>query len=121
MTKSVELSLPWPPSVNKIWATTSKGKWYETKVATEFKEYVIYYARTKKIARFKPDDKIFFKMLAFPADNRRRDLDNLAKVVCDALQEAKVFKNDCQIKKIYMEMMPKNNVGNVIVTLEMIE
>ena len=118
MTKTVELTLPWPPSVNKIWATTKKGNWYETKVSKDFKEFVIYYARSKKLTAFKPADRIFFKMLAFPPDNRRRDLDNLAKVVCDAMQDAKIYKDDCQIKRIFMEMMPKKEVGMVTVTLE---
>ena len=122
MIKECTLILPWPPSVNAIWSTTGKGNWYSTKVARDFKElvkYVVYTARSPKFGK----NLLMVELLAYPPDGRRRDLDNLAKVSFDALEDAGVFDNDCQIKRIYMEMKEKDpeGKGKVIVKLAVIE
>lgn len=120
--KEINLILPWPPSVNQIWSTTRKGNWYSSKVAKDFKEMVSYYVTVKRARNaFVGAVPLNFEMLAYPPDNRRRDLDNLAKVVFDALQGASVFENDCQIKKMYMEMCGKSPGGKVLVTLSELE
>jgi len=118
----VKIDLPWPPSVNKIWSVSSTGQWYSTPQAKEFKQVAIYYARSKgfKFA-FPKDVHLDFHMLAYPPDNRKRDLDNLAKVVCDALQDARVYVNDSQIKRIHMEMLEVRKGGMITVTVKRIE
>ena len=42
-------------------------------------------------------------MKAFPPDKRRRDLDNLNKVVLDSLQKAGLYDDDSQIDYLSIE------------------
>jgi len=118
--KEITMILPWPPSVNSIWATDRKGNWYSTKVATDFKELVKYAVYKAKSPKFNDSATISVEVIAYPPDNRKRDLDNIFKILADALQEAKVYKNDVQIKRIYMEMQEKdpNGKGYVGVSIE---
>ncbi len=39
-----------------------------------------------------------------PPDNRRRDLDNLMKLLQDSLQHAGLYDDDSQIKHLHMHM-----------------
>lgn len=58
----------------------------------------------------------------YPPDRRRRDLDNVGgKALIDALQYAGLFKDDCQIKKIHLEMLEPVPQGLCIVKLESID
>ena len=119
MFKEVSLQLPWPPSVNQVWATTKRGNWYGTKIAKDYKAAVKYIVMQKNCqGSFPKSDNIEYNLFVYPPDNRRRDLDNLNKVVCDALQDAGVYDNDCQIKRIFMEMKPQEKPGTVIVILK---
>lgn len=119
MHNELNFILPWPPSVNRIWSTTRKGNWYVTKVAKDFKNTVYGYVLAKKaLNAFPVDVTLSFSLIARPPDNRKRDLDNLTKIVCDALQDATVFVNDSQIKEIYMRMEDNIKEGVVLVTLK---
>jgi crossover junction endodeoxyribonuclease RusA len=42
-------------------------------------------------------------LTAFPPDKRRRDLDNLPKVVLDSLTKAGVWKDDSQIQRLTIQ------------------
>lgn len=114
----VNLVLPWTPSVNKIWRSTGKGKWYMTKVAKDYKRIVwALVCQERAQQAFSKDQDIEIILLAYPPDNRRRDLDNICKLTFDALQDAKVFENDFQIKRIFMEMREKQEMGKILVTI----
>lgn len=45
-------------------------------------------------------------ILVYPPDKRKRDIDNLIKIVADSLQDARYYMNDSQIDKIIIERMP---------------
>ncbi len=47
--------------------------------------------------------RIYLHVIAYPPANGRYDLDNLLKALCDALEYAKVYKNDSQIDRIIIE------------------
>jgi crossover junction endodeoxyribonuclease RusA len=51
------------------------------------------------------------RVLAYPPDHRRRDLDNLAKAILDALQHAGVYGNDCQVKLLTLAMMDTDTIN----------
>jgi crossover junction endodeoxyribonuclease RusA len=54
---------------------------------------------------------------AFPPDKRARDLDNLIKITCDALQDAGLFENDSQIDKIFIERKEQAKGGKLLVSI----
>lgn len=54
----------------------------------------------------------------YPPCNRRRDCDNFAKGLLDALAHANVYADDSQIVDLRIRMHPKQPPGKVTVTLE---
>ena len=120
--KEVKLELPWPPSINRIWKTTSKGGWYSTTEAKNYRQLIVYMAASQKLqGAFPKGVKIQLNVSAYPPDNRKRDLDNLAKVVCDGLQDAGVYNNDSQIKILHMEMREVRKGGMIVLIISRTE
>ena len=91
----IELTLPWPPSMNTYWRTfqgrmiiSAKGREYRKAVADQ----VLIQRGAKHY-----EGKMRVEIEAWRPDNRRRDLDNLLKATLDALAHAGVYKDDSQI------------------------
>ena len=92
----VELTLPWPPSVNTYWRMfknrmiiSEAGRKYRTAVA----EKVLLQTKGK----CQTDGPVKVTIEAWRPDNRRRDLDNLLKAVLDSLGHAGVYIDDSLI------------------------
>jgi crossover junction endodeoxyribonuclease RusA len=117
----VKINLPWPPSVNRIWKTTSKGGWYSTKEAKEYRISVTYLAIAAGIRNSFPSGNVRVCLFVYPPDKRKIDLDNRAKVILDALQDAKVYNNDSQIKILHMEMLEVRKGGFVTVIINKLD
>ena len=60
-----------------------------------------------KINRINLNGRISLYIEAYPPDRRKRDIDNILKVVCDSFEKAGFFLNDSQIDRIYVERMPE--------------
>lgn len=90
------LTLPYPPSVNHYWrkwrnrmVISPEGRAYRRQVAALLDGH----------GPRKPPagGRIALGMDAFPPDRRARDLDNIQKGICDALEHAGIYENDRQI------------------------
>jgi crossover junction endodeoxyribonuclease RusA len=88
----IELTMPWPPSVNTYWRTfqgrmiiSEKGRAYRKAVADQ----VLVQRGAKHY-----EGKLRVVIEAWRPDNRRRDLDNLLKAVLDSLTHAGVWADD---------------------------
>ncbi len=91
----IELTLPWPPSVNRYWRTfqgrmliSAEGRTYRKDVADQ----VLIQRGAKHYA-----GKMRVEIEAWRPDNRRRDLDNLLKAVLDSCTHAGVWEDDSNI------------------------
>jgi crossover junction endodeoxyribonuclease RusA len=91
----IDLSLPWPPSVNRYWRTfqgrmiiSAEGRTYRKSVADQ----VLIQRGAKHY-----QGKLKVEIEAWRPDNRRRDLDNLLKAVLDSLTHAGVWEDDGNI------------------------
>lgn len=91
-------SLPYPPSLNSYYRynlkthkmyTSKEGKTYRSLVKDILFEFV---EQNKTI-----EDKIKLSIILYPPDKRKRDIDNILKVLFDALQDAQLIKDDSQI------------------------
>ena len=94
------IELPYPPSINHYWRHVG----YRTLISREGRTF-----RTRVCALLaagaggglikKPPagGRVALAMDAFPPDRRRRDLDNIAKPVLDALQHGGLYEDDSQI------------------------
>lgn len=91
----IEITLPWPPSVNQMWRMFN-NRLIISKVGREYRKAVadqVLIQRANKLI----EEKIRVEIEAFRPDNRRRDLDNIFKGVLDGLTHAGVWKDDSQI------------------------
>jgi len=87
------LSLPFPPSMNRLWRSAKGGKVYRSPEYQKWKEIAAWEAISQtRPARIKGKFKISIRFVR--PDARHRDLDNLLKSLLDCLQSAGVVTND---------------------------
>ena len=101
----IELTLPWPPSVNHYWRSyrgmvviSQEGRKYRSAVA----EQLIMQNGVKSI-----QNKMKMTIEAWRPDNRRRDLDNLLKATLDALCHAGLYYDDSLIVDLRIYWAPE--------------
>ena len=113
MTDAINLTLPWPPSVNRIWRSvggrvllSADGRAYRQTVAV---------AVVEQHGSGDPlTGRLSMAIRAYPVDRRRRDLDNLLKAVLDAIEHAgSVYENDSQIDHLSIRRMAVAKPGRV--------
>jgi len=90
------LTLPWPPSINHYWRHVGRRVLISREGRT-FRRNVCALLGGGGPRKPPADGRIALCMDAFPPDRRRRDLDNIAKPVLDALEHAGVYLDDSQI------------------------
>lgn len=96
-TRSLSLVLPWPPSVNRIWRAVA-GRVVLAEVA---RRYGIKLANALPTGPVDPlRGRLFVTMLMCPPaglKNRRHDIANREKCLCDGLTKQRVWLDDSQI------------------------
>jgi crossover junction endodeoxyribonuclease RusA len=117
---TIDLSLPWPPSVNTYWRHPTRGKLagrhliseegraYRDRVQAE----VLSQARGQRI-----DGKLAVHIAAHPPDRRRRDLDNVLKALLDALTHTGIWADDSDIDDLRIVRASVQPGGRVFVTV----
>lgn len=112
----MEFELPWPPSVNHYYRHVGP-RVLISREGRRYRELV-----TSLVARMGATPftgKIALHAQFYPPDRRRRDLDNIGgKVLLDTLQAARLFKDDCQVKRILLEMHEPIEGGRCYIKLE---
>ena len=116
----VLLELAFPPSSNHYWRYVN-SQVLKSKDARDYIEAVGQIWMVSRQKAFPKDERLKLEVLAMPKDKRRRDLDNLLKVLCDALESAGVFKNDSQIDEIVIKRGEVYPEGKLLLTLTPIE
>lgn len=96
------VTLPYPPSSNKIWRKSTQGRLYLIKEVREFRTKVMSEVYGKCTFG---ESKLNMEIKLYPPDKRKRDIDNPIKSILDALQCAKVYQDDAQIYKLKIEKM----------------
>jgi crossover junction endodeoxyribonuclease RusA len=91
----IELELPWPPSMNRMWRNVG-GRTLLCKPGREYRQLVALLVRE----RHQIAERIAVTITACPPDRRRRDLDNMLKAPLDALTFAGVWLDDSQIDRL---------------------
>lgn len=122
----IELILPYPPSVNHYkrvgrTITTKTGKKFQSRVDSpltkRFYYEVFMIARQKTQLGFQGAT-ISLEIDVFPPDKRKRDLDNILKVLIDALQKANLFDDDSQIARLLVTRRGIIDQGQIIVRMQ---
>lgn len=102
MTDTINLRLPYPPSINHYYVRTNKGmaikpegKWYREQVG-----FLVAIARLPR--KFLGNEKVQVTIHAFTPDRIPRDVDNILKCLLDALTDAHVWGNDKQVYDLHI-------------------
>ena len=108
------LELPWPPSINNC-LRLFRGRLVLSAEARAYRQQVTKLLRSSPLkVAIGP---VAMRLDLYPPDRRRRDCDNLQKVVLDALQQGGAFLDDAQI--VWLLTIKKEVVpgGKVVVTM----
>ena len=104
----IELSLPFPPSANQHWLNAVRkmksGRHFTARrlspEAVAFRAEVAAIVREGHRVPPRLEGRLVLTVLVQPPDHRRRDLDNLAKELGDALVLAGVLRDDYQFDAV---------------------
>lgn len=113
------LTLPWPPSVNNLYATvngrrvlSANGRAYHKAVLGAVLEQVGLQGRfgKKRVS--------YFARVSPPDAHRRRDLSNLIKSMEDALTHARIWDDDSQVDRLTIVRGAPLVGGSVLIQIE---
>ena len=96
---TVTLVLPFPPSVNAMYSNRGRSRCKSAKYRTWLD--AAYWALRKQYSGHSMGGEVMLQIALKAPDNRRRDLDNHAKAIQDALT-GKVLRDDSQIKLLFL-------------------
>lgn len=118
--RTLELALPWPPSLNRIWRAVNSRILLSAE-ARAFHRRV----RTAVVAL--PVDpirgRVHFRMDLFPPHkiaSKTWDLGNREKITCDALTKQRIWLDDSQIDELHIYRRTSNPAypeGRAVVTI----
>lgn len=121
--ETVKLTLPFPPSVNHYWRHVVLGNPPKQRAATllsadgrKYKDAVDNVVKRQGGGRGLAGYVAVHVMLHYP-DKRRRDLDNHAKALLDALVESRVLLDDSQIRDLHLVRGDVLAGGKAVVTI----
>jgi crossover junction endodeoxyribonuclease RusA len=113
------LNLPLPPSVNHYWGTHGHRR-YVSKAGVLFKEQVSDYVIEYRVPKLGAA-RLEMKVVLFPKDRRKQDIDNRIKALWDALADAGVFDNDEQIDVLMVERGEIKKGGGCLVIIDILD
>ena len=115
---SFSIELPYPPSINHYWRRVGN----RTPISKEGRLFRKRVLATLKIQHIEPmTGPLAVRVVAHPPDRRRRDLDNIAKSLLDALEHGGVYEDDSQIDRLSIERASVVKGGAVMVEINAIE
>lgn len=119
-TARAEFELAYPPSVNHYYRRTRRGV-HRTAAANAFRADCL--SRIWKDGT--PGDDFHgpcrLTIESFPPDRQRRDVDNILKATLDALQLARVLRDDTDVCELTVIRRPPVESGKMLVRIERLE
>lgn len=110
------LNLPLPPSVNS-YRTIFRGRMGISKAGRAFKEQVSDYVAEYRVPKLGAA-RLEMKVVLYPRDRRKQDIDNRIKALWDALTDAGVFDDDEQVDVLMVERGEIKKGGGCLIMIE---
>lgn len=107
MIDTIEIVIPWPPSVNNYRAIYN-NRLITSSAGRRYKSFVTKIAAKSNWQSF-GNARLSVELILFPPDRRRWDLDNRVKPVLDVLQEVGIYNNDNQIDELIVKRTDSSN------------
>lgn len=116
--KRREYFLPWPPTVNSLWRNL--GRTVLSKRGRLWKQAAQMELLSQERPREPFQGPVWVTIELRPPDRRRRDLDNHAKAVLDALVDAGILIDDSMhvVRRLVIESGPVEKRGAVRVNVQ---
>lgn len=112
--KTLELSLDFPPSVNRLWRVSKAGGMYRSPKYAEWRKATMWdVAAQAKGIKIKGEYKLTVNVVK--PDKRHRDLDNIIKAVSDILESSGVIENDKLCQRLEMKWVKDGHPCHVII------
>jgi len=115
MSAPIRLEIPFPPSVNGIWRGGKAGRFYKSKHYVAWENEAGWAVKEQARGR-RITGPFTVQLQVVQPDKRRRDLDNLPKVVLDLLKNLHVTDDDSLCRKVSAEWVPSGPPCFVIVS-----
>ena len=95
----INLTLPYPPSVNHYYGNRTNGGKYIKPKGQQFRRAVNNIVLLN-VSNKKLDQLLKLTLSVYPPDKRKRDIDNILKALLDSLTNARVYLDDSLIKQL---------------------
>lgn len=121
VSKHLQITLPWPPSVNSYWRHPKTGHLAGRHLIS--REGRMYRAKIKELCWNEKQiiGRVSVHVEAYPPDNRRRDLDNIFKALLDSITHAALIMDDSYIDDLRIVRKTVEAEGRVVVTINALE
>mgnify|MGYP001134843730 CR=1 FL=1 len=109
MPDKIVLQLPFPPTVNHVWKHACRNgrlRNYMTDKGKAYRNEAILCITRQQAKNKQLTDRLDVTIELHAPDNKRRDIDNHAKSVLDALTIAGTWQDDEQVDKLTLVRMP---------------
>ena len=108
----ISFRLDYPPSVNHYWKSF-RGMVTLSAAAKAYRAAAADYALPAPL-----QGRLAVSLELLMPDNRRRDIDNTAKAILDAIGHAGIWRDDCQIDRLVIQRVGVEPPGSVDVIIE---
>jgi crossover junction endodeoxyribonuclease RusA len=121
----LKVTLPWPPSINSMYAQGIIGGKHKKARASMFlsqagKDYrieALVAINNQRVPKNSLRGRLAVTALAYPPDERVRDLDNLWKSALDVLKHNQVITDDGHIDDLHVKRAHQVKGGAFIITV----
>lgn len=96
---TIQLLLPWPPSVNNYWLARGNTR-FISKAGKAFRSDVE--RECAQLGVTPLEGRLAVHIALFPPDRRARDIDNILKALLDACEHANCYASDSQIDELHV-------------------
>lgn len=114
--RAITVELPFPPSVNKLWRNA--GRTLLSADARAFYRLAVFQIHKNLRGHKTITAPVAVKIMLYPPNRARRDLDNYAKATLDALKKAKVFTDDSLVHDLHLAWGEIKKPGKCEVNIE---
>lgn len=114
--RTITLTLPWPPSVNKIWRAVA-GRIVLSAAARQYAIRAANALPTGHVAPLRGRLKVRMELFPPAGVNSKWDIGNREKCVCDVLTKQRVWLDDSQIDDLHIIRKDAVKDGQLIMTI----